>query len=362
MRNLIQVASCGLLLLTFQPTRAAVVAPVETLRSVAALPAHLVNQFTDAAAIVTTRAGDHLVLDRRAHTVFSIPASGSAARPLLQVGYEPGHLLQPGAMALSDDDLFAVLDAPNGVPRVQYFDTNGLRIGGFFLPVSSLSGRLTVDDGAIRSLSSLQFMGQTFLVSEPTWGSVITALDSKGTVIRQIGNLRPTGRESDPPVHLALNSGIPLIDPTGAFYFVFQTGVPMFRKYSSQGVLLFERHIEGVEIDAQVQTLPTVWPKRDEDEKPVAVSLIRTAAVDRAGRLWVSLQEPYTYVYDKTGEKIRVLQFHGASIVAPTHLFFDRHDRVMVTPGGYEFDTREGAAEMATPSRGPVSASSPTRR
>ena len=43
---------------------------------------------------------------------------------------------------------------------------------------------------------------------------------------RSIGNLRRTGHEDDAEVHLALNSGIPLVDPTGGFYFVFQTGEP----------------------------------------------------------------------------------------------------------------------------------------
>ena len=36
------------------------------------------------------------------------------------------------------------------------------------------------------------------------------------------GSLRATGQEDDREVHLALNSGIPLADPTGGFFFVFQ--------------------------------------------------------------------------------------------------------------------------------------------
>ena len=47
-----------------------------------------------------------------------------------------------------------------------------------------------------------------------------------------------------------MNVGLPLGAPGGGFYFVFMAGVPMFRKYDAHGRLLFERHIEGPELDA----------------------------------------------------------------------------------------------------------------
>ncbi len=46
-----------------------------------------------------------------------------------------------------------------------------------------------------------------------------------------------------------MNAGLPLVDPTGGFYYVFITGTPLVRKYDSQGTLLFERHVEGRELD-----------------------------------------------------------------------------------------------------------------
>ena len=85
-------------------------------------------------------------------------------------------------------------------------------------------------------------------------------------MLRSIGTLTRTGHESDPDVHLAMNIGLPLADPGGGFYFVFMTGVPKFQKYDAKGTLLFERHIEGVELDAHVQSLPTTWPRRDRAE------------------------------------------------------------------------------------------------
>ena len=49
---------------------------------------------------------------------------------------------------------------------------------------------------------------------------------------------------------------------------------------------------------------------------------------------------PYTYVYDKDGDKIRTVQFHGAGLINPTSLSFAPNGRLLVTPGCYEFDPR----------------------
>jgi len=67
---------------------------------------------------------------------------------------------------------------------------------------------------------------------------------------------------------------------------------------------------------------------------------IRAAAVDPQGQLWISLSQPYTYVYDARGDKVRTVQFSAAGTISPTSLFFTRDGRLLVTPGCYEFDPR----------------------
>jgi hypothetical protein len=103
---------------------------------------------------------------------------------------------------------------------------------------------------------------------------------------------------------------------------------------------MFERHIEGVEIDDFIKTLPATWPRRrtEDGELPFVQPTVRTAAVDRAGNLWVSLAVPYTYVYGLDGDKIRTVQFRAAGTLAPTALFFGTKGRLLATPGLYEFD------------------------
>jgi hypothetical protein len=72
---------------------------------------------------------------------------------------------------------------------------------------------------------------------------------------------------------------------------------------------MFERHIEGVEIDDLIKGLPTTWPTRRVTDGvfPFVRPTVRTAAVDRAGNLWVSLAVPFTYVYGPDGDKIRTV-------------------------------------------------------
>jgi hypothetical protein len=160
-----------------------------------------------------------------------------------------------------------------------------------------------------------------------------------GSPLRTFGELRQTGQENDPQVHAALNVGIILANPKGGYYFVFLSGVPMFRKYDGSGKLVFERHIEGVEIDPYIKRLPTTWPRK-RGEIPIVPAMVRTAAVDPDGNLWISLAAPFTYVYDASGDKRRSLQFRGAGIIPPTSFFFIRDRRVVITPGCYSFDTR----------------------
>jgi hypothetical protein len=309
---------------------------VETLTATGGLPAHIVGRFRDPIGFAVTTSGEYLVLDRRAHTVYAVDRNRREARTVIQIGFEPGRVLGPAVLSLGPEDIFAVADGPQGAERVQYFALDGVLIGGFYLGRIRQPG-VVAGPFAVNGIDSMQFTGRSFLVSRPGLGSLFSEYDLRGGVIRQLGTLRPTGQEDDPAVHQALNSGLPLVDPTGGFYFVFHSGRPMFRKYDATGALLFERHIEGRELDAAIGALPTTWRERDDDTQPLVVPLVRAAAVDPKGRLWVSLVEPVTYVYSPAGEKIRTIEFRAAGIIAPKSLFFAPSGRLLVTPGCYEF-------------------------
>ena len=114
----------------------------------------------------------------------------------------------------------------------------------------------------------------------------------------------------------------------------------MFRRYDAKGVLLFERRIEGRELDRHLASLPAAWPRRriDEREIPLVAPTVRAATLDGAGHLWMSFVAPYVFEYDEDGDKLRSVQLEAAGAIAPTSLAFAPNGRLFVTPGLYEFD------------------------
>ena len=311
---------------------------VDVLRSTGAIPPHIAGRFRDPTGFQQSGAGQYFVFDRRSHVVFGVDEQQASAWEIVHIGGESGRIIDPTAFAVEPDGTFVVADAPNGRERIQIFTPAGFRIGGFLLP-GRLRPRVVFDGFVLNGIGSLQYTGTSILMSQPDTGALVTEYTLSGGANRTFGQLRQTGHEADRELHLALNSGIPLVDPAGGFFFVFQTGHPIFQKYDADGRLLFERHIQGREIDAALARMPTTWPKRrtEEGEIPLVQPTIRTAAVDRDGNLWISFVVPYTYVYDKDGDKIRTVQFRAAGIMAPNSLFFGKKNRVLVTPGLYEF-------------------------
>jgi hypothetical protein len=314
----------------------------EVIRSSRAVPAHVAGRFREVAGFQQSASGQYFVFDRRGHTVYGLDEQQSSSWEIVQIGAEAGRIIDPTAFAVAADGTFVVADAPNRRERIQIFTAPGLRVGGFVMR-GAAKDRVLLGSSVLNGIGSLQYTGTSILLSQPDTGALIAEYTLQGSVNRLIGSLRRTGHEDDPEVHLALNSGIPLVDPSGGFFFVFQAGEPAFRKYDRDGTLIYERRVAGLEIDPVIAGLPTTWPKRktNEGEIPLVRPTVRTAAVDHSGRLWISFFVPYTYVYDADGDKIRAVQFHGAGIVAPNSLFFGRQGRLIVTPGLYEFEAGE---------------------
>jgi hypothetical protein len=207
------------------------------------------------------------------------------------------------------------------------------------LPVRQNTAAIEFGSMVMSGIGAIRYSGSNLLISHPESGALFTEYSAGGYAQRSFGRLRATGHEQDRDVHLALNVGLPLPDPTGGYFYVFVGGRPIFHKYDARGRLLYERHIQGPEVDPYLAALPTRWPTRrvEDRELPLVQPAVRAAAVDPRGRLWVSLVEPYTYVYDTQGDKIRTIQFRAAGLIAPTSLFFTNDSRLLVTPGCYEF-------------------------
>ena len=309
---------------------------VEERRATGSLPAHVAAAFDEMAACTLTPSGDYLIFDRRAHAVYALAKGTETPKRIVQIGSETGRIIRPTVFDSAPDGSFVIADAPGDQQRVQFFSSTGTNLAGFTMPGRGVP-QITLGDLVLSGLATLEYTGQTVLISQPELGSLVVEYLATGTPLRTFGELRATGQEKDPQVHSALNVGISLLNPKGGYYFVFLSGVPMFRKYDAAGHLVFERHIEGVELDPYVGKLPTTWPRK-RGEIPIVPASVRAAAVDPGGNLWISLAAPYTYIYDTSGDKRHTIQFRGAGIISPTSFFFTRDKRVLVTPGCYAFE------------------------
>jgi hypothetical protein len=264
----------------------------------------------------------------------------SAVRPLVKIGTESGRILQPFGFDVDPQGLLVVGDVPDRQERVQVFTATGSRLAGFWLPMRN-EPRIQFDGVSLNGISSLHVTPrQTVLLNLPQSGALFAEYDYDGREIRTVGRLRATPHDDDPRLRTALNSGLPLAIPSGGYYFVFQTGEPRFRRYDAMGLLLYERVIQGRELDAWLASQPTTWATpiaREPRSLPLLPLVVRDAAIDRQESLWISLTVPYTYVYDSDGEKRRTVQFRGAGDLRPSHLSFAADGRLLVTPGCYVF-------------------------
>ena len=314
---------------------------IATLSPVAALPAHIAGSFLELTSCQQAASGEYFIFDRRAHSVYVAPAGLDAARKLIEIGAEPGRVLDPSTFDLAPDGTFLVADAPSNSPRVQIFVASGSTLRGFRLPGRPVP-RVTFGTLVLNGIAAVEYTGRAIFISQPENGALITEYDIDGQPRRSFGELRRTGHEADTHVHLAMNSGLVIANPAGGFYFVFLSGVPQFRKYSDEGRLLFDRHIEDVELDRFVQALPTTWKRQKTEDGaiPLVLPSVLAAAADRRGNLWVSTAAGMTFVYDANGDKRRVVQFRAAGMISPTSMSFTSANRLVVTPGCYAFDGR----------------------
>jgi len=323
---------------------------VERLIAARALPPEVAGRFRDLADLQEAPDGGYYAFDRRAHAVHRINAAWTASAPIVSIGQAKGELLQPSAFDAAGD-LFAVSDAPFGVDRIQVFFKDGTMLGAFQPRVRSLP-RVTIGAAVMNGAGSLTMAGESVLIGEPDSGWLVSRYSVEGALEQSFGRLRATGHENDPDVHMGLNTGFPLAAADGGYWFVFQAGVPLLRKYDAAGTLQFERHIEGAELDPVVQALPDNWPRRqiaDDRELPLILPNVQAAAVAPDGSVWIALSIPYVYVFDASGEKTRVVQLEGAGTISPSSLAFTRAGRLLVTPGGYEFDVSVPARNRAAP-------------
>ena len=105
----------------------------DTLRSIDAIPPEIAGRFRDPGGFQQSASGQYFVFDRRGHTVFGVDAPPTTAWEIVQIGGEPGRIIDATAFSVAPNGTFVVADAPNNRERIQIFTPAGFRIGGFSL-------------------------------------------------------------------------------------------------------------------------------------------------------------------------------------------------------------------------------------
>lgn len=312
-------------------------ADVVRLESVGAVPPHLAGEF-EPAGFALRPDGTSLVFDRRRHAVFAIDAARTAVTRLVDIGAERGRVLRPTAFDVHRDGSFLVADAPGLQPRVSVFEARGTLLN-YFEVRGTARARVAIGNVVLNGIASARMLGDTILMNMPEHGGLVSEYSIAGTPLRTFGALRPTGHEGNADVHLAMNAALPVPSPDGHVYVVFQAGVPAFRKYTREGTLVFERILQSRQLDPHVMTMPTEWPMRTVDGLtfPFVTPLVRTAAVDPQGNLWIATITSHVYVFAPDGEKVATYQLIGAGPLMPDSLWFAPDGRLLVAPGLYEF-------------------------
>jgi len=286
------VALFAAVVLATQPARLAALR-VEILTSLGGLPPHVSGVFEEPTGFQQAPGGDYFVFDRRGHSVYRVPPDRGAAQRIISIGQEDGRVIDPTGFDMAADGRIVVADAPRGRQRIQVFDAAGTRLAGFFLQ-GQPAARIVMGGMMLNGTGSIQFSGRGLLVSHPESGALITTYSIGGYGMTTIGNLRPSGFEQDRELHLAMNAGFPLADPAGGYYYVFMAGRPAFQKYDALGNLVFERLLQGVEIDSLLASQPTEWPRRVLDflDDALAVTPSVRKYDDDASRISISSASP----------------------------------------------------------------------
>jgi hypothetical protein len=154
------------------------------------------------------------------------------------------------------------------------------------------------------------------VVAAPTDEHLLHLYTPSGKLLKSFGAVKEYDRANVTQNHF-LHKGKVLVDRADNIYFVYYY-IPLIQKFSSHGILEYERQVEGDAIDIQ-RELAERFFSRKRKEQVGGIDIINSAAIDnKTGRLWLTMNGSsatgIVYEYNNQGEKIReyVLQLNSS--------------------------------------------------
>lgn len=242
--------------------------------------------------------GKYFLTDIDGNRILIVNERMELERDFGRIGSGPGRLFHPGYLDVGPDGTVFVEDSGN--ERIVKFDQGGNYLGELRLPA-----HLGLAVGAQNEL----YLG------DPYEGHLVSVYSSSGQKLRSFGQLKkysdvygPAFSDKDAPYTIAFNRVRLSTDKEGNVYVSFML-TPLIQKYRPDGTLLFERRLEGSEIDQlmdAIQKTKYISTRGDgADARIVALDPV----IDPAnGNLMVPLVDGSIYVADREGKKIALLR------------------------------------------------------
>lgn len=244
--------------------------------------------------------GKYFVSDFEHNRVVVLDEHLNKEREIGRIGSGPGRLIHPSDISVSRDGTIYVVDSGND--RIQSFTTDGQYTSEF---------RTTLFEGfGVDSRDEVH-------LNQPEKGSLVTVYSASGKQLRSFGKLKNFsevyGRQFDSKnesYRIAMNRVRLFIDAEDNIYVTFMLA-PILQKYKPDGSLLFERRLEGPEIDNLTRILVTDTPDKyisfGYDGLDARVIVLDPVVDPRSGRIYVILADSSVYVADQNGDRLSCL-------------------------------------------------------
>jgi hypothetical protein len=235
----------------------------------------------------TDQIGNLYVLNTKDSSILAYDRSFKFLRRIGSFGQGPDDINHPSDFTIDRNGQLIVADTENN--RIQILSAHGKSVRSF-----KVDRPWSVD---VLSTGEILVVGARDK-------ELIRVFSAEGKILSEIGELAPTGVESQfPELHFYLNRGSLLVDPQDNIYWASNNlPNPTVRKYSREGKLLLEFHPTGRALEGQIIRAKQELQQSLAAHQVRAKAILHAVQVDRkSGDIWVLPAAPELLIYDAKG-------------------------------------------------------------